>query len=242
MPREELVVLLVQPLSLHVQPQDADVERDDAGEKRGDDDDPDDAPGQPRARRGPLPRRRAGLGARAWLRARRSARAGLRPCGCSRHQVFTATRSRADEARGFSAVSAGEGLTALRVASRSDGSLPHTQIGRSGGHVQPRASAAKKRLTILSSSEWKLMTAIRPPGRSRRTAAGSACSSDSSSSLTTMRSAWKTRFAGWPSPKRRGAGIAERTTSTRSPVRSNGCSSRRRTIARAICREKRSSP
>ena len=57
-----------------------------------------------------------------------------------------------------------------------------------------------------------------------------------------MRSAWKTRFAGWPSPKRRGAGIAALTTSTRSPVRSKGCSARRRTIARAIWREKRSSP
>ena len=77
---------------------------------------------------------------------------------------------------------------------------------------------------MRSSSEWKLMTARRPPGPSSRRAVGSACSSDSSSSLTTIRSAWKTRLAGCPSPKRRGAGMAARTTSTRSVVRSNGCS------------------
>ena len=43
--------------------------------------------------------------------------------------------------------------------------------------MHPRAWAAKKRLTIRSSSEWKLMTAIRPPGRSIESAAGSARSS-----------------------------------------------------------------
>ena len=37
--------------------------------------------------------------------------------------------------------------------------------GKSGGHVQPFAWAAKNRLTIRSSREWKLITATRPPGR-----------------------------------------------------------------------------
>ena len=60
--------------------------------------------------------------------------------------------------------------------------------------------------------------------------------------LTAIRKAWKTRFAGCPSPKRAGAGIAALIVSTSSPVRSNGCSRRRRTMARAICRAYRSSP
>ena len=79
------------------------------------------------------------------------------------------------------------------------------------------------------------MTASRPPGRSISSAAGSAASSERSSSFTAMRSAWKTRFAGCPSPNRAGAGIEHLIVSTSSLVRSNGCSLRRRTIARAIC-------
>ena len=67
-------------------------------------------------------------------------------------------------------------------------------------------------------------------------------SSEPSSSLTAMRRAWKTRFAGWPSPKRAGAGIAPLIVSTSSPVRSNGSIPRRLPIARAIERAKRSSP
>ena len=42
--------------------------------------------------------------------------------------------------------------------------------------------------------------------------------------------------------KRAGAGIAALIASTSSPVRSNGCSRRRRTSARAICLAYRSSP
>ena len=91
-------------------------------------------------------------------------------------------------------------------------------------------------MTIRSSSEWKLITASLPPGRSISSASGSACSSEPSSSLTAIRRAWKTRLAGCPSPKRAGAGIAALIVSTSSPVRSNGCSRRRRTIARAIGR------
>ena len=99
-----------------------------------------------------------------------------------------------------------------------------------------------KRLTIRSSSEWKLITASRPPGRSIAKADGSAASSEPSSSLTAIRRAWNTRFAGCPSPKRAGAGIAALIVSTRSPVLSNGTSFLRRTIAFAICRAYRSSP
>ena len=115
-----------------------------------------------------------------------------------------------------------DGRTGFRVSSRSSGSRPQTQIGKSGGQVQPFASSRRKFFTIRSSSEWKEITASRPPGRSIRTAAGSAASSAPSSSLTAIRSAWKTRFAGWPSPKRAGVGIAVLIVSTSSPVRSNG--------------------
>jgi hypothetical protein len=53
-----------------------------------------------------------------------------------------------------------------------------------------------KRLTMRSSSEWKVTTTSRPPGFSTRSAATSAFASSPSSSLTKMRSAWKTRVAG----------------------------------------------
>jgi hypothetical protein len=108
--------------------------------------------------------------------------------------------------------------------------------------MQPRARSAMKRLTRRSSSEWKEIAARRPPGRSSSHAAGRARSSEPSSSFTTIRIAWKTRFAGWPPPKRAGAGTADLMVSASSPVVSNGELSRRFTIARAIAREKRSSP
>ena len=117
---------------------------------------------------------------------------------------------------------------------RASGSLPQTHTGNSGGHVQPRARSRRKRFTIRSSSEWKLMTASLPPGRSISNAAGSPTSSDSSSWFTSIRRAWKTRFAGWPSPKRAGAGIDALTTSTSCPVRTIGSSARRLAIPRAI--------
>ena len=54
---------------------------------------------------------------------------------------------------------------------------------------------------------------MRPPGRSRSTAAASPSSSASSSSLTAMRSAWKTRVAGWI--RRRWRGLTGRVRSMR---------------------------
>ena len=110
----------------------------------------------------------------------------------------------------------------LRVSAQQHRLAAAVQIGKSGGHTQPRACSRRNRFTIRSSSEWKLMTASRPPGPQHPHAAGSAASSAPSSSLTAIRSAWKTRFAGWPSPKRAGVGIAGLIVSTRSPVRSNG--------------------
>ena len=143
---------------------------------------------------------------------------------------------------GFAAVSAALGRIAFRDVERSSGVLPHTHTGKSGGQSHPRSRSRMKRLTIRSSSEWKLITASRPPGRSIAKADGNAASREPSSSLTAMRNAWNTRLAGCPSPKRAGAGMAALIVSTRSPVRSNGCSFLRRAIAFAICRAYRSSP
>src|SRR5216684_28060 len=71
-----------------------------------------------------------------------------------------------DDDRGLAAVSAALGRIAFREVERSSGVLPHTQTGKSGGQSQPRSRSRMKRLTIRSSSEWQLITASRPPGRS----------------------------------------------------------------------------
>ena len=78
------------------------------------------------------------------------------------------------------------------------------------------------------------MTAMRPPGRSSSQASGSAASSWASSSLTAMRMPWKVRLAGWPPPKRAGAGTAAVMASTSSKVVSIGRLERRRTISSAM--------
>ena len=96
--------------------------------------------------------------------------------------VLTATRRRADAERGFASSSAWSGRTGFLVSGRSVGSFPQMQTGKSGGQVQPFACSATKRLTMRSSSEWNEITASRPPGRSISSAAGSAASSEPSSS------------------------------------------------------------
>ena len=81
------------------------------------------------------------------------------------------------------------------------------------------------------------MTAIRPPGRSISNAAGRPTSSDSSSWFTSIRSAWNTRFAGCPSPKRAGAGIDALHDVDELPrALDRRVGSRRRTMPRAIWR------
>ncbi len=143
---------------------------------------------------------------------------------------------------GSTAISSLEGPSARRVRRAASGSRPQTHTGSSGGHTQPWARAARKRLTRRSSSEWKEIAASTPPSRSRRQASGSAPSSWPSSSLTAIRSAWKERLAGWPPPNRAGAGTAAVIASTSWSVVSIGAASRARTIARAIAPAWRSSP
>ena len=197
--------------------------------RHGEDRDPDDAARD-------APRRRGSARAAAAARRGRGGAAAMRGCGCAaRHQAFTAARSRADAARGLAATSSAAAGSACGSSARSAGSWPQTQIGKSAG----RCSRARARGGTLHDPVLERVEADHrePPARPEHLErGGSAASSAPSSSFTAIRSAWKTRFAGWPSPKRAGAGIAALIVSTSSPVRSNGRSRRRRTIARAIWR------
>lgn len=60
-----------------------------------------------------------------------------------------------------------------------------------------RSCPWRKCLTSLSSSEWKVITHRRPPGRSASLAARSPAWSSFSSSLTKIRKAWKVLVAMW---------------------------------------------
>ena len=75
---------------------------------------------------------------------------------------------------------------------------------------------------------------MRPPTDVASIAAGIARARIPISSLMAIRRAWNVLFAGFPPLARAAAGIACRTMSTRSPVRSIGRSARRRTMARAM--------
>ena len=59
----------------------------------------------------------------------------------------------------------------FRLTSFTWGLRPHTHTGKSGGQMQPLANSARAFFTMRSSSEWKEITASRPPGLSRGTAA-----------------------------------------------------------------------
>ena len=63
----------------------------------------------------------------------------------ARHALIP-TRSRADCERGLRATSAGDGRIARRGIARNVGCAPHTQSGKSGGHVQPCSCVAQEAL------------------------------------------------------------------------------------------------
>ena len=130
----------------------------------------------------------------------------------------------------------------MRVMIFTLGFLPHTQTGKFGGQVQPRAMSWSVRLTMRSSKEWNVMTASRPPGFSPSTAARSIGGRASSSPLTAMRMAWKLRLAGCCFSRRAAGGMADLMMSTSSRVVSTGRVSRARTMARAMAGAYRSSP
>src|SRR5690606_10369100 len=154
---------------------------------------------------------------------------------------FSATRRTALRARGLPASSVESALRAPPIA-RSVGTKPSVS-GRRRLPAGAFAWRAMKRLTMRSSSEWKLITARRPPGLSAASAASSPASRSPSSRLTWMRIAWNERVAGWisfcPGLAR---GITEAISSASCAVRVIGCSARRATMARAMRRHMRSSP
>ena len=113
----------------------------------------------------------------------------------SRHS-FSAMRSFALRARGLTASSSSDAVIGLRLTRRRSGFLPQTQTGKSGGQVQPDERSAKVCFTMRSSKEWKVMIAILPPTARRAAAERIAGSIASNSAFTSMRMAWKERFAG----------------------------------------------
>ena len=157
-------------------------------------------------------RRRAG-GRASCARARAAARwAGgrPRPCGARRSAAGSGRRRSPSSSRSLARRAAARVRPRVvrdLLRRRRDGAAreqlglglaPADADGSSGGQMQPRARSAKKRLTRRSSSEWKEIAAIRPPGRSSSQASGSARSSEPISSLTAIRIAWKTRARRMP--------------------------------------------
>lgn len=155
---------------------------------------------------------------------------------------FSQIRNFALRARGFCSISSAVGRIGLPDFLLMSGFLPHTQTGNSFGQVQGCIRLAILSLTIRSSSEWKVITQSLPPGASTSQNASTAFSSCPSSSLTSMRIAWKVRFAGCGPSRRADAGIAALMMSTSSVVVSMGLSLRALTMKSAMRAAQRSSP
>src|SRR6185437_8029478 len=160
-----------------------------------------------------------------------------RPQGRPPGAALSAMRNTAERARGLRSTSPVSGICARPMARNGAdfgggaGSPRRTDTG-----CGPRMNC----LTMRSSSEWKLITARRPPGFNTSTTAGRARSSEPSSSLTCNRSAWNVRVAGCLLRSRRPSVCSTSSASAR--VVRSGDSARRATIARAIRRLMRSSP
>src|SRR5687767_13022613 len=108
--------------------------------------------------------------------------------GSKTASVRSAARSVALRARGLAATSAGAARRALpRILSGACG-RSRARIGKSTGR-RSWLQACRKRLTRRSSSEWKAITASRPPGARRAAAWGSISATSSSSRLTRIRRA-----------------------------------------------------
>jgi hypothetical protein len=119
--RLELGAVVPQAVELDVEPQDENVDRDDAGEQHGDEDDPEHAARE---------RGAADTGA---------PEGGLRD---GRHQAFTAARRRAEAALGLTSVSCFPGARAS-ASTAAASALPQTH--RKSGGTQPFACSAMNR-------------------------------------------------------------------------------------------------
>ena len=102
---------------------------------------------------------------------------------------FSAIRNLALRLRGFRAISSAVGFIGRRITLRTFARCLHAQTICSGAQRQSRDSRWKTCFTILSSSEWKAITASLPPGASKSRAVGRTTLRLSSSELTAIRSA-----------------------------------------------------
>src|ERR1700694_2481975 len=141
-------------------------------------------------------------------------------------QILSATLSRAERARGLAVNSASDGRTGRRVTMRRVARWPQVQTGCWGGQIQSLDSTLKNDFTKRSSSEWKLIVAIRPPGLSIPRAAFSPASISPNSSLTAMRMPWKVRVATLMSRGQARRGMAASTAEARSVVGRRGRAAR----------------
>ena len=108
----------------------------------------------------------------------------------------TPKRSLADLARGFAASSASPAVIGPPIVDEAALGLA-LAVGRCRDSAcRGAVRSRRKRLTMRSSSEWKVTTTSRPPGPRSEAAPTSPRTSSPSSSLTAMRSAWKLRVAG----------------------------------------------
>src|SRR5689334_16707972 len=78
--------------------------------------------------------------------------------------VLSAIRMTALRARGLAAISASVGFIALPMRRRPGCGRSRARTGRRRGSRSGFALSRRKRLTMRSSREWKLITTRRPPG------------------------------------------------------------------------------
>ena len=127
-------------------------------------------------------------------------------------------RSFADLARLFASSSSSDGNIGFLVTSFIDGVSSFGITGNPGGRSGKEDASLKIDLHKRSSREWKVITLTLPP----TPMTSSACCKDSSaapnSSLTAIRIAWNTLFAGCPPLRLAAAGIPSLISSTSSPV------------------------
>ena len=118
------------------------------------------------------------------------------PCWSFYSHILSAILNFALLALGLLSHSAFEGKIGFLVKILMLFFAPHIHTGKSGGQVQFPENDEKICFVILSSREWKEITAIRPPGQRLCAAASIVGLIESSSPLTSMRIAWKVLFAG----------------------------------------------
>ena len=131
--------------------------------------------------------------------------------------------------------SAADGRTGLRVSSRSSGSLPQTQIGKSGGHVQPFAPRDHELLHDPVLERVEADHGEPPTGPQHRDRSGQRRLELAELVVDGDPERLEDALGGMTLAepgRRRDRQVL--ITSTRSPVRKNGRSARRRTMARAI--------